>query len=293
MVQTQPDTTNFFEDLSDTVTKSLKDFLDKIIPKEKVYAPWIPFADSLTLPASGFGVLRIPGPTRGRFWYLRKLRVSGVNPIAVSANTEVTFSGAAPGPVVNLPAGTLQSVSFILNTDAVVANRTVTLLIRDANNRTLYQSASPFNQTASLSTEYSYAPGMAFSANGAPSIVTAPIPALTIPAGAQLVVGAQGIDAGDTFSQGSAIVTGTSRADVFVCPDDLRNTPSLAQCPITSWRDQIINVPGVTSYGHGEMRIPAQEMINVAISGLANTQYVLSGEAFSYPDADNDVEWIT
>jgi len=287
-----PETESIYDALGNIITEKLQKFVEKITPKEKVYAPWMQYADSIVLPAGGFGVVRIPGPTRGRFWYMRKLRVSGVSPTAVSSNSETLFSGAAPGPTVNLPSGFLQSVSFIFNTDAVVANRTVTVLIRDANNRVLYQFASPFNQTASLSTEYSLSPGTPSTANGNPVIVTGPLPNIFIPPGSQLILGAQSIDAGDTFSQGVVIMTGTARADVFVCPQDLRTIGSLAQCPIASWKDQLITVPQVQSYGHGEMRIQPQEMINVAITGAVGSQFVVSAEAFEFPDSMNDVEWI-
>jgi hypothetical protein len=107
-----------------------------------------------------------------------------------------------------------------------------------------------------------------------------------------MILGAQGMDAGDTFSQGVVIMSGTARADVFVCPQDLRTTATLAQCPIASWKDQLITVPQVQSYGHGEMRIQPQEMINIAISGAAASQFVVSAEAFEFPDSMSDVEWI-
>lgn len=298
MVQTKPDETNLFEALGGTITDSLKGFIDKITPKEKRYAPFLPYADSISLAGQGgFGVMCLKGPTRGRFWYVRKLRISGVSPIGASSNNEWTFSGGANGTAtaVITNGGTLQSISFIYNASAAVANRTVVVSILEANNRVLYQVVAPLNITAGQSIEFSLAPGIALSANGSPPSVTMPIPAnLVIPPGGKIQVTAQSADVGDTISNGTALLSGSTRADVFVCPDDIRSAATLAQCPITSWRDQLTTIPQVQSYGVGELRVGPQEQLWVAVSngaiGIQN--FVASAEAYEWPDIDEHTEWV-
>lgn len=298
MVQTKPDETNIFEALGGTITDSLKGFIDKITPKEKRYAPFLPFADTVTCAQQGgFGVMCLKGPTRGRFWYVRKLRISGVSVLGASSNNEWTFSGASNGtanPVIS-NGGVLQSVSFIYNTSAVVANRVVVFTITEANNRVLYQVVSPFGQPASTSTEYSLGPGLTLSANGSPPSVTMPIPAgIVIPPGGKILITAQSSDVGDTISGGTVLLNGSTRADVFICPDDLRTNTALSQCPITSWRDQLTTIPSVTSYGVGELRVGPQEQLWIAVSNgaIAAQTFVASCEAYEWPDVDETTEWV-
>jgi hypothetical protein len=287
--------TNLFGALGDSITEALKGFIEKITPKEKRYAPFLQFSDTITLPANGFGVMSLRGPTRGRFSYVRKLRVSGVTPTSVSSTIEQSLSGGSVPVILTIAGGgTLLSISFVYNTSAVVANRTIVVSVLDATNKILYQAISPFTQTASLSTEYSLAPGLTSSASGAPVSVTMPLPAgLVIPPGGKVSVNAQGVDPGDTVSNGAVLLTGAVRADVFIGPDDLRSTATLAQCPIITWRDQFTTIPDVKSYGVGELRVGSQELVSIAISNGAIAQtFVVSGEAYEWPDVDENVEWI-
>ena len=71
----------------------LRKFLEKIIPKRKQYTPLIQMADTVTIPANGIGVIWLRGPTRGRFWYVRKMRVSGVTPATTAAGRADVFVG--------------------------------------------------------------------------------------------------------------------------------------------------------------------------------------------------------
>lgn len=297
MVQTAPDSNSLIESLGDTITDVLQGFIERIRPKDKRYAPFLPFADTVTVPGqAGFGVMCLKGPTRGRFWYVRKLRISGLTPTGASSTNEWTFSAATDTLTTTISnGGLLQSISFIYTTDAVVANRTIVVTITEANNRTLYQVASPFAQAASLSVEYSLAPNLPATANGNPVSVTMPLPAnLVIPPGGHIVITVQNGDPGDTITNGTAILGSSSRADVFICPDDLRGLPSLAQCPITSWRDQITTIPQVNSYGVGELRVGPQEQLWVAVTNgaIVAQSFAASCEAYEWPDVDENVEWV-
>jgi len=289
--------TNLFADLGNMITDKLEEFINKIKPKDKRYAPFLPYADSITVAPNSLGVMKLQGPTRGRFWYVRKLRLSGVTPLGASSNSEYTFSGGANGAASSTitSGGVLQTISFQLNTDGTIANRVVQVAITEANNRVIYQVTSPFGQPASTTTEYSLAPGVQLSANGSPPSVTMPIPPnLVIPPGGHVVVTTQASDPGDTITNGTIFLQGNSRGDVFICPDDLRSAAAIGQCPITSWRDQITTIPGVNSYGVGELRVPSQECLYVAVSNgsLTAQSFVASCEAYEWPDVDENVEWV-
>jgi len=93
MVQVNEET-NLFTDLSDMVTEKLSDFVDKITPKKKQYAPFLQFAGAFTIPnAQTFGVMKLGGPTKGHFWYVRMVRVSGVTPSTAAPGRADLFVG--------------------------------------------------------------------------------------------------------------------------------------------------------------------------------------------------------
>src|SRR5215472_4360206 len=193
MVATEP--TSLLESLGNTITEALSTFVDRISPKDKKYAPFMQPVDSNVMPLSGFMVLRLQGPTRGHFWYIRKLRIMQGTPAnTVNGTLESTFSGVAP-QTITVPAGSTWT-------------------------------------PLSLAFQYS-------TVDGSPAIVTGPFPSgLSLPAGSQITISAQGLGAADTISNGTLDFIGTGiRADVFICPDDLRGIPSLAQCPMGSWKD--------------------------------------------------------
>ena len=83
------------------------------------------------------------------------------------------------------------------------------------------------------------------------------------------------------------------RADIFVGPNDFRQYTNLAACPITEWRDQMATMPLVNTYSHGAFRVAPQEGLYVVLSAAGGLQqYVVSCEAYQYPDSDEDIEWI-
>jgi|SRR5215472_6690771 len=299
MVATEP--TSLLESLGNTITEALSTFVDRISPKDKKYAPFMQPVDSNVMPLSGFMVLRLQGPTRGHFWYIRKLRIMQGTPAnTVNGTLESTFSGVAP-QTITVPAGstwTPLSLAFQYSTDATAGNRTVTITFKDANGRVLYQFATAFNQAPSTANiQYSFGPGVASTVDGSPAIVTGPFPSgLSLPAGSQITISAQGLGAADTISNGTLDFIGTGiRADVFICPDDLRGIPSLAQCPMGSWKDGLSNIPQVQDYGQGELRVGPQEAVYVVVSGnptLIGQVFTASLEAYEYSDCDEKVEWI-
>lgn len=296
MTDTGVETTSFMGDLVDNIEERIARIIERITPKEKRYPPFLQFADAVTAAQQGgVAVLCLKGPTRGRFWYVRKLRISGVTPIGASSNNEWTFSGTNVATPTFSNGGTLQSGSFLYTTDGVAGNRTIVLTITEANNRILYQIVSPFGQPPSTATEYSFAPGVQATANGSPVSVTLPIPpGLVIPPGGHITITAQGSDPGDTITAGTALLSGSTRADVFVCPDDLRGVTALAQCPITSWKDQLLTIPQVQSYGVGELKVSSQEQLWVVVSNgaISAQNFVASCEAYEWPDQDENVEWV-
>lgn len=295
MVQAAPEETNLFKALGDTITDSLQSLFAKITPKEKRYAPYLQYADTITIPASGFAVVNLKGPTRGRFWYVRRLRVSGSNPLGVTQAQDRTFTGTNTATI-TVPAGaqwTLQSLSFLYTADGVAGNRNIVVTIRDPAGNILYQLGSPINPAAGSTTQFSLAPGITSSANGAPTVVTGPLPAITLQPGSTINVAAtSGGDPGDSIAGTLETLGASGRADVFICPDDLRSIASLAQCPITTWRDQLPNIPQINDYGVGELKVGPQEVVNVAITGTVGAVYVASLEAHEWPDIDETTEWV-
>lgn len=289
--------TDFVSDVEGRVSK----ILEKIIPRDKRYAPFLPWVDTQSIPLTGLTVCRLAGPTRGSFWYVRKIRVTPIPPnlTGVNGTIESTFSGGN-SVTTTVPINTTWtplSISFVYNTSVAVGNRNVTVIIKDPSGRIIYQVVSPFSPGASLATQFSLAPGLQATANGSPTIVTMPLPAgLSLPAGSQITVTAQNPDAADTITNGVIELAQTGvRADIFVCPDDLRNIPTLAQMPIAAWRDQLPNLPQVQSYGLGELKIGPQETLWAVISAtpaLFQTNFIASCEAYQYPEADENIEWI-
>lgn len=72
----------------------LRKFLEKIIPKKKQYTPLLQFTDTVVIPGGGtVGTVWLKGPTKGRFWYVRKMRVSGITPATTAAGRADVFVG--------------------------------------------------------------------------------------------------------------------------------------------------------------------------------------------------------
>lgn len=78
----------------DDIEARISKFLEKIIPKQKQYAPFLQFADTITIPVgTTFGVVRIGAPAKGRFWYVRMIRAGGLTPITAAAGRADIFVG--------------------------------------------------------------------------------------------------------------------------------------------------------------------------------------------------------
>jgi hypothetical protein len=302
-----PETESIFDALGNIITDKLEKFVEKISPKEKRYAPFLQFADTITAPGNGFAVMKLQGPTRGRFWYVRKLRVSGVNPLAITASglNDVTIAnpGAGLDFAATVPFNQTWRISDLqaqLSTNATVQNRTPALTITDPSNTIVY--------TIPL-----FAPGAPITATqtdvvsafiGAPTVyggvapaLTAqvPIPDMILPGGWSIKSNTPGLSGGDQWIniRAGVTVTNLTRADIFIGADDLRSIASLAQCPITTWRDQLTTIPQVQSYGVGELRVGPQEAVYVVLSNASSgIVYVSSLEAYEWPDVDENVEWV-
>jgi hypothetical protein len=94
----------------------------------------------------------------------------------------------------------LRSLCFQVVTSAAVANRVVYLDLIDGAGNRISRSSAGFNQTASLTTIYTFAAGIAaYGANAAASI-GAPIPEVWLHPGAKFTIGVTAIDTGDQVS---------------------------------------------------------------------------------------------
>lgn len=97
------DDEGFVSELITNVEGRISRLLEKIVPNKKTYAPFLQFVDNVTIPGGQtIGVVRFPGPTRGRFWYVRFIRTSGVSPTTVAAGRADIFIG--PDDLRNIPA---------------------------------------------------------------------------------------------------------------------------------------------------------------------------------------------
>ena len=92
------------------------------------------------------------------------------------------------------------SLCFQLVADANAANRIVFLDLVDGAGNKLGRSSAGFNQTATLTTVYTFSPDISvYGANGAASIGAA-CPGLWLHPGAKITVGVTNVQAGDQIS---------------------------------------------------------------------------------------------
>lgn len=80
-------------DIIDAVEERVQNLIEKLTPKNKKYAPRLSFAASKV--ATGFDVLKIQGPPKGYFWYIRQVRAGGINnPLLVADGSCLIYVGS-------------------------------------------------------------------------------------------------------------------------------------------------------------------------------------------------------
>lgn len=92
------------------------------------------------------------------------------------------------------------SVDFKLVADANAANRIVSLAYQDQDGREYARAASPFAQTAAITTQYSFFVGGTQFGAAAAAAIGGPLPALFLRPGHKLVLAIAGVQVGDQVS---------------------------------------------------------------------------------------------
>lgn len=118
---------------------------------------------------------------------------------AVATVTPANPAAGAQWSYVTSGRGLLVSITAVLTTDAVVANRTPRLTITDGGGHTVALTPLPPAQVASLAVSYCWYPGAPLGAV-ASSPMTAPVPTIELGPGWTIASVTGGMDAGDQWS---------------------------------------------------------------------------------------------
>ena len=76
------------------ITDAIKG-LQKSVDKRVAAPVWYRIAQSVVIPASGVGVIRLAGPDQGHYWHVRGISVGGLTPITTAAGRADVYVSAA------------------------------------------------------------------------------------------------------------------------------------------------------------------------------------------------------